>query len=69
MAVAATGLLLCNAVYEDPSSHNVTLLGIFTELYSTKFPTPYRSINVYALLTGDIGEFTELTLTGVSETT
>jgi len=69
MAVAATGLLLCNAVYEDPSSHNVTLLGIFTELYSTKFPTPYRNISVYALLTGEVGEFTELTLACVSEMT
>ena len=65
----ATGLLLCNFVYEDPSSHNVTLLGVFTELYSSRFPTPYRSISVYALLTGDVGEFTELTLTSVSEST
>lgn len=69
MAVTATGLLFCNLVYEDPSSHNVTLLGIFTELYSTRFPTPYRSISVYSLLAGDVGEFTELTLTCVSETT
>ena len=67
MAVAPTGLLFCDQVYEDPSSHNVTLLGIFTELFSTKFPTPYRDFSIYALISGDVGEFTELTLSCVSE--
>ena len=36
MAIDATPLLLCDHVYEDPVSHNVTLLGIFTTIRATK---------------------------------
>ncbi len=62
MAINSANLMLCNAVYEDPSSHNVTLLGIFTTLRATRFPTPYRDISVYAILKGLPGESGQLTL-------
>ena len=62
MAIRATPLLICDQVYEDPVSHNVTLLGIFTTLRATKFPTPYRVMSVYTQLVGDAGEFGEVTL-------
>ncbi len=48
---------------------NVTLLGIFTSLRATHFPTPYRSIMVYTLLSGDPGENGQLRLRCVSELT
>jgi hypothetical protein len=66
MAIHAAALMICNAVYEDPSSHNVTLLGIFTALQVTRFPTPYRDISAYAILVGMPGETGELKLSCVS---
>jgi len=68
MVIRATSLLLCNHVYEDPDSHNVSILGVFTTLRSTKFPTPYRVINVYALLAGEPGEVGELVFQCESDT-
>ena len=62
MAIRATPLLICDQVYEDPVSHNVTLLGIFTTLRATRFPTPYRVMSVYTQLVGDTGEFGAVTL-------
>lgn len=62
MAISSANLILCNAVYEDPASHNVTLLGIFTALRATRFPTPYRDISIYAILKGPPGETGQLTL-------
>ncbi len=62
MAIRATPLLLCDHVHEDPVSHNVTLLAIFTTLRATKFPTPYRVMSVYTQLVGDPGEFGEVGL-------
>lgn len=69
MPVQAASLLLCNYVYDDPISRNLTLLGIFTSLRATKFPTPYRSMMVYALLIGDPGESGELKLECVADAT
>jgi hypothetical protein len=69
MAIRASNLLLCNYVYEDPLSFNVTLLGIFTSLRATRFPTPYRSMMAYTLLIGDPGQYGELRLQCISETT
>jgi hypothetical protein len=66
MAISAAALTVCNAVYEDPVSHNVTLLGIFTALRVTVFPTPYRDISVYAILRGSPGETGELILSCTS---
>jgi hypothetical protein len=62
MAIHATPLLICDHVYEDPVSHNVTLLGIFTSLRATKFPSPFRVMSVYTQLEGDAGEFGDVTL-------
>ena len=62
MAIRATPLLICDHVHEDPVSHNVTLLGIFTTLRATKFPTPLRVMSVYSQLVGDPGEFGEVAL-------
>ena len=49
----ATPLLLCNQVYVDPASQDVTLLGIFTGLQATRFPTPARDFSIYALMVGE----------------
>ena len=62
MSISAIPLLLCDLVYEDPVSHNVTLLGIFTTVRATKFPTPYRIMSIYTQLIGDPGEVGELSL-------
>lgn len=69
MAVSAVPLLLCHLVYEDPVSHNMTLLGMFTRLRATKFPTPYRDVSVYTLLSGDAGETGQLALRCIAEST
>ena len=53
MSVTASPLLLCHMVFEDPTSRNVTLLGIFTQLRASKFPTPARDLSAYSLLTGE----------------
>ena len=62
MAISAGNLILCNAIYEDPLSHNVTLLGIFTAMRATRFPTPYRDISIYAILKGIRGQIGEISL-------
>ncbi|MBI2478149.1 MAG: hypothetical protein HYV60_05735 [Planctomycetia bacterium] len=67
MTIASSPLLLCNYVYEDPVSHNVTLLGIFTSLRATKFPTPSGATMVYTLLSGNAGTVGLLSLQVVSE--
>ena len=69
MAVSAVPLLLCHLVYEDPISHNMTLLGMFTRLRATKFPTPYRDVSVYTLLSGDAGETGQLAMRCIAEAT
>jgi hypothetical protein len=69
MAIRAVPLLLCHLVYEDPVSHNMTLLGMFTRLRATRFPTPYRDISVYTLLTGDPGELGQLALQCIAQAT
>jgi hypothetical protein len=69
MTVTAVPLLLCHLVYEDPVSHNVTLLGTFTRLRATKFPTPHRDVSVYTLLSGEAGETGLLTLQCLAEAT
>jgi hypothetical protein len=66
MAMSAVSLILCHAVYEDPVSHNVTLLGIFTAMHATAFPTPYRDMSIYAILKGPPGETGEVTLSCTS---
>jgi hypothetical protein len=66
MAINAANLILCNAVYEDPTSHNITLLGIFTAISSNRFPTPYRLISAYTILKGLPGETGEITLSCTS---
>lgn len=66
MAIGAASLILCNAVYEDPVSHNLTLLGIFTAVRATRFPTAYKDISVYAILKGQPGEIGEVTLSCTS---
>ena len=60
--VTATALLLCDFVYEDPTSHNVTVLGIFTAFRPSRFPSPARPFSAYALLVGGPGEAGELLL-------
>ncbi len=62
MAISAANLILCNAVYEDPVSHNITLLGIFTAMRATKFPTAYRNLSIYAVLKGIPGHTGEVTV-------
>src|SRR5438552_1520782 len=62
MAVHATSLLLCHLVFEDPTSNNVTVLGVFTQLRANRFPTPARDYSVYVLLTGAPHEADELLL-------
>src|SRR5687768_13038171 len=62
MAISSANLILCHAVYEDPASHNVTLLGIFNTFHATRFPTPYRDISIYAILKGSPGETGQLRL-------
>jgi hypothetical protein len=52
--------------FEDPDSGNLAVLGIFTTLRATKFPTPYRVLSIYALLTGSPGETAELEFQCVS---
>ena len=52
MALSATTLLLCDLVWEDPVSRNITLLGVFTALRATRFPSPQRSLSLYTLLLG-----------------
>jgi hypothetical protein len=58
----ATSLLLCNLVYADPVSQDVTLLGVFTGLKATRFPTPARDFSVFALLVGEPEETGDLVL-------
>ncbi len=58
----AVPLLLCNLAYADPVSQDVTLLGVFTGLQATRFPTPARDFSVYALLVGDPVETGEVLL-------
>lgn len=69
MNVTAIPLLVCHAVFEDPTSHNITLLGMFTRLRGTKFPTPYRDLSVYTLLTGTPAEIGQLNLKCIREST
>src|SRR5690349_6210646 len=64
---SAAALLLCDLVYADPRTGNVTLLGIFTDIRSSRFPAPARAISAYALLTGDPAESGELVLECVEE--
>ena len=61
MATAAS-VLLCNLIYADPVSEDVTLLGVFTGLQATRFPTPARDFSVYALLVGEPVETGEVLL-------
>ena len=65
----ATPVLLCDLVHEDPRGHNVTLLGIFTDVRCSRFPSPSRLISAYALLDGDPGEVGEVTLACVEDAT
>lgn len=69
MAIATTGLLLCDLVWEDPQSHKHTLLGVFTGLTASRFPSPSRDFSLYALLRGRAGEFGELYLECLDDTT
>jgi hypothetical protein len=55
MAEAAQ-LLFCDQVFVDPSSGKATLLGIFTELRPTRFPSPFRQFAVFTMLRGEPGE-------------
>jgi hypothetical protein len=54
--VRATNLLLMDLVYEDPVSQKHTLLGVFTGLRASRFPSPARDMSAYALLEGQPGE-------------
>jgi hypothetical protein len=67
--VTASPVLLCDLVYQDPVSRNVTLLGMFTDLRCSRFPSPSRLISAYALLTGDPGEMGQVTLTCIEDAT
>src|SRR5437660_9129399 len=59
---SAAAFLLCDFVWVDSISNNHTLLGVFTRLRASKFPTPFREISAFALLVGEPGEFGELAL-------
>jgi hypothetical protein len=65
----ATPVLLCDLVYEDPVSRNITVLGMFTDLRCSRFPSPSRMFSAYALLDGDPGEIGEATLACVEDAT
>lgn len=56
----AANLLLCDWVHED-QKHNVTLLGVFTEVTTPCFPSHPLSLSGYVLLNGDPGEVGEIT--------
>lgn len=62
MAEAAE-LLFCDQVYVDPGTGKVTLLGIFTQLRPTQFPSPFRDFVIFAMLRGDPGDSGLLRLT------
>ncbi len=65
----ATPLILCHLVFEDPTSHNVTLLGVFTQITVSGFPSPAANYSVYALLSGPPHEAGEVVLECRSLTT
>lgn len=67
--LSAAPLLLCNLVYADPDSGNITLLGMFVGFRASKFPTPYRRLSAYTLVIGTPGEFLELTFRCCEEQT
>lgn len=69
MTVTASSLLLCDRVHEDPSSKNLTALGIFTGLQAKRFPTPARLMGAYVMLAGTPGEVGEIILECTEVTT
>jgi hypothetical protein len=66
---SAAALLLCDLVYSDHRTGNITLLGIFTAIRPSRFPSPTRAISAYALLEGTPAEPGELVLECVEEQT
>ncbi len=54
--VEASPLLFCDLAYVEPVSSKTTLMGIFTGLRANRFPSPFRSFTVFAMVRGDPGE-------------
>lgn len=44
-------MILCDAVHIDPTTGKRTLLGLFSTLVSSEFPTVVRSMAVHVSLT------------------
>src|SRR5262249_11568331 len=50
------GLILCDGLHVDTSTAKLSLVGLFTSLRFSSFPTPVRRFTAYALLYGGEGE-------------
>jgi hypothetical protein len=52
------GLTLCQQVVTDPTTHNVTLVNVFTRLRCPRFPSPPQPFVVWTTLTDGLGDAT-----------
>jgi hypothetical protein len=58
----AAALFFCDHVFVDPGSGKASLLGIFTEMRPTRYPSPFRNFAVFTMLRGEPGENGDLAL-------
>ncbi|MFQ5932124.1 MAG: hypothetical protein ACE5MM_06935 [Nitrospiraceae bacterium] len=52
-----TALLVCDMVIEDKATNKKTLVGLFTDIWSTRFPFTHHKMGVYFCLTDAEGAY------------
>ncbi|MDA2911283.1 hypothetical protein MYX04_10175 [Nitrospiraceae bacterium AH_259_D15_M11_P09] len=52
-----TALLVCDMVIEDKATNKKTLVGLFTDIWSTSFPFTHHKMGVYFCLTDAEGAY------------
>ena len=52
-----TALLVCDMVIEDKTTNKKTLVGLFTDIWSTSFPVTHHKMGVYFCLTDAEGAY------------